>query len=472
MRNTARATHGERRVSGSQSLLHARTGLWQGRYRSAAALLLCADGTVLIGYLLARPKLWLAVIALWLVTVINYHAQGAYRPRLHLSLLDDAPLLIGRSVISAALVALVMVWQRGREALDDFAVLAALGLIGHLLARMVAYRVIKWVRTTRRVSYRTLVVGGGTVSQKIVETIAGHPDYGLSVVGYVDDVPSLCPEGPPGWVYHGGVEDLPAMLARLRAQALLVGFGHFPDIQAVQALRDDVTDPPTVFVVPRFFEYGGRWRMQDHVGAIPILRVNRTCLRGPRWRLKRALDVVTSALLLLLLSPVMAAVALAVRLEGGPGVIFRQQRVGRNGQLFDVLKFRSMRPVDPGEAEVRWSIADDRRVGPVGRFIRRTSLDELPQLVNVLRGDMTIVGPRPERPHFVESFSEQLPQYPYRHRVPVGLTGLAQVNGLRGNTSIEDRARYDNYYIENWSLWLDVKVMLRTLRQLTHPDGS
>jgi exopolysaccharide biosynthesis polyprenyl glycosylphosphotransferase len=472
MRNTVRATHRERRVGSSPSPWRERTAQWRARLRSSTALLLFCDATVLVGYLLARPALWLAALALWALTVLNYHARGAYRPRLHLSLLDDAPTYVGRSAIATALVAVAVGWQSGSDVVDDFVVMAAIGLIGHLAARLVAYRVIKWVRQTARVSYRTLVVGGGTVSQKIAETIASHPDYGLSVIGYVDDVPSPCDGGPPGWVYRGGVEDLPAMITRLHAHALLIGFGHLPDIHAVRALRDDVTDPPTVFVVPRLFEYGGRWAMQDHIGAIPIIRVNRTRLCGPRWRLKRALDVVTSGVMLIALAPVMAAVALAVRIEGGPGVIFRQQRVGRNGELFDVLKFRSMRPVAPGESDVTWSIAGDRRVGPVGRFIRRTSLDELPQLVNVLRGDMTVVGPRPERPHFVATFSEQVPQYPYRHRVPVGLTGLAQVNGLRGDTSIEDRARYDNYYIENWSLWLDVKVMLRTLRQLARPDGS
>ena len=153
-------------------------------------------------------------------------------------------------------------------------------------------------------------------------------------------------------------------------------------------------------------------------------------------------------------------------------MIFRQVRVGRDGREFEVFKFRSMRPADPGESDVQWSIAKDSRVGTVGRFIRKTSLDELPQLFNILRGDMTFVGPRPERPHFVAQFRADLPHYQHRHRVPVGLTGLAQVSGLRGDTSIDDRARFDNFYIENWSLWLDVKVILRTVRHVLSPSGS
>ena len=130
-----------------------------------------------------------------------------------------------------------------------------------------------------------------------------------------------------------------------------------------------------------------------------------------------------------------------------------------------------MRPGDESESETKWSIGDDKRVGPVGRMLRRTSLDELPQLWNILRGDMTLVGPRPERPHFVEKFSAEIPRYAHRHRVPAGLTGLAQVSGLRGDTPIADRARFDNYYIENWSLWLDVKVVLRTVGEVLFAGG-
>jgi lipopolysaccharide/colanic/teichoic acid biosynthesis glycosyltransferase len=140
--------------------------------------------------------------------------------------------------------------------------------------------------------------------------------------------------------------------------------------------------------------------------------------------------------------------------------------VGRDGKHFELLKFRTMRPANDLESQTMWCVADANRVGAVGRFLRCTSIDELPQLWNILRGDMTVVGPRPERPHFVDQFSTQFDRYAYRHRVQVGLTGFAQVSGLRGDTSIADRARYDNFYIENWSLWLDIKIILRTFREV------
>jgi lipopolysaccharide/colanic/teichoic acid biosynthesis glycosyltransferase len=152
-------------------------------------------------------------------------------------------------------------------------------------------------------------------------------------------------------------------------------------------------------------------------------------------------------------------------------VIFRQTRVGRDGVLFDCLKIRTMPPVDPIESATAWSVSGDSRIRPAGRFLRRTSLDELPQLWNILRGDMTLVGPRPERPYFVDRFSAEFDRYAHRHRVQAGLTGLAQVSGLRGDTSIADRTRYDNYYIEHWSLWLDIKIVIRTFSEIFYARG-
>ena len=436
------------------------------------ALLLVADLTVLAGYLTVQPVWWRTYLGLWVTTVVSYHSRGAYRPRLYLSILDDLPTLVRRSLLAIALVGVVVGRLRGGYAVNSFVLVALAGLVGHLAARAVAYALIRWARTSRRVAYRTLVVGGGEFSHRIVASLEEHPGYGLNVLGYVDTQPSPIVEGPAGWVQLGHVDDLLMVVRRLQIEVLVVGYGQARDLDTAAVLRDPHGPQPTVLVVPRLFEVGGRWAMQDRIGAIPVIRLRPAQFGGVKWRLKRAFDVVTAGAAAVVLSPVLAAVALAVRWEGGPGVIFRQLRVGRDGELFEVLKFRSMRPADPGEGDVQWSIAQDDRVGPVGRFIRRTSLDELPQLFNILRGDMTVVGPRPERPHFVEQFSGEHRHYPHRHRMPVGLTGLAQVSGLRGDTSIDERARYDNYYIENWTLWLDIKVVLRTVFQVLGARGA
>ncbi|MYT05932.1 MULTISPECIES: sugar transferase, partial [Streptomyces] len=187
---------------------------------------------------------------------------------------------------------------------------------------------------------------------------------------------------------------------------------------------------------------------------------------------KRALDVAVSGALLLLVSPLLLVCAVALRLSGGPGVVFRQERIGKDGKPFTLLKFRTHRPVDAHEAATRWSVANEHQMPWLCRFLRRTSLDELLQLWNVLRGDMSLVGPRPERPYFVAKFSQTYPGYAARHRMRTGITGLAQINGLRGDTSIEDRCRFDNAYIDNWSLWQDFCILLRTAAALVRPTGS
>ncbi|MGH9149692.1 MAG: sugar transferase, partial [Acidimicrobiales bacterium] len=200
---------------------------------------------------------------------------------------------------------------------------------------------------------------------------------------------------------------------------------------------------------------------ESEVGGTPLVRLRPAGLSRAGRAVKRAYDVAVAGAVLAVSAPLFGALALAVKASGPGPVFFRQARVGEGGRIIFTLKFRTMAQND--DSDVTWSVAGDARVGKVGRFLRRTSLDELPQLLNVVRGDMSLVGPRPERPYWVDQFSATVPGYADRHRMPVGLTGWAQVHHLRGNTSIEDRARFDNYYIENWSPWLDLRVVLRTL---------
>jgi lipopolysaccharide/colanic/teichoic acid biosynthesis glycosyltransferase len=211
----------------------------------------------------------------------------------------------------------------------------------------------------------------------------------------------------------------------------------------------------------------------ESVHGIPIVRMPPPPTRRRTWRLKRIVDVIGAVLSLVLLSPLFLLCALAVGRESGRDrVLFRQERVGAHGRRFHMMKFRTLSPSSDVESETRWSVNGDPRVGAVGRLLRDTSLDELPQILNVLRGDMSLVGPRPERPFFVEKFRSAHRCYMDRHRVPAGMTGWAQVHGLRGDTSIEQRAIFDNYYIENWSLGLDIKIMLLTIWALIRsPNG-
>jgi exopolysaccharide biosynthesis polyprenyl glycosylphosphotransferase len=253
---------------------------------------------------------------------------------------------------------------------------------------------------------------------------------------------------------------------------VVVAFSSHKESGMVAVIRACDRQKCELFVVPRLFELQHVDDERTHAWGLPLVRLRRATYRSAAWRFKRLGDVLVSGIALLVVAPMLALIALAVRLDSGPGVIFRQQRVGVDGRRFDLLKFRSLAVDDERESATTWNVARDPRLSWVARFLRTYSLDELPQLFNILRGDMSLVGPRPERPHFVEQFRAVYPSYEARHRVPSGLTGWAQVHGLRGDTSIAERARFDNYYIENWSLWLDVKILLRTVVSVLRPTGS
>ncbi|HUE75729.1 MAG TPA: exopolysaccharide biosynthesis polyprenyl glycosylphosphotransferase, partial [Chloroflexota bacterium] len=216
-------------------------------------------------------------------------------------------------------------------------------------------------------------------------------------------------------------------------------------------------------VYPDVFQFMTAGVTINELGGLPLLIVKDVALKGWNVVLKRAIDLTVGGVALIMLSPLLLTIAAMVKLTSSGPVLFCQERVGLDGTPFQVIKFRSMRV----DAEVAsgpvWARPDDPRTTRVGAFLRRYSLDELPQFVNVVLGDMSLVGPRPERPYFVEQFQQTIPRYWERHREKAGLTGWAQVNGLRGNTPIEDRTAYDIWYVENWSLWLDIKILLRTL---------
>ncbi|WP_042413654.1 sugar transferase [Streptacidiphilus anmyonensis] len=420
------------------------------------------------------------------VLVLMYSTGGQYRLRLAPSVLDELPGLAGRAAIALAfaltlercLQTLLLPFDLPAVIPADIRVLSLL-LLAHMAldaaGRAAVYRSLRARR--RRAPRPTLIAGAGHVGQRVAAALLEHPEYGLRPVGFVDADPLFLPADFPVPVV-GGPEALLRELPRGDIRDVILTGGGADEDWAPQMLRTSTDFGCDVWFVPSFPDYaafehaGRRTAVGDHLWGFPCLRLGSAPMQRPSWAVKRAFDACCAGLGLLLLSPVLLLCAVAVRLESGPGVIFRQERIGLDGRPFTVLKFRTLRPVDEHESATRWNIADDQRLGPVGRFLRRASLDELPQLWNVLRGEMSLVGPRPERPYFVMRFTQAYPRYRERHRVPVGLTGFAQVNGLRGDTSIEDRARFDNYYIDSWSLWQDVKILLRTVLTVLRTDGS
>jgi exopolysaccharide biosynthesis polyprenyl glycosylphosphotransferase len=393
---------------------------------------------------------------------------GLYRSRLSLSVLDEVPPLVGRwlAAVSLAITAQI-VWSQAlwQDYLVDWRFLAGAVIIGVLvpILRAIGYAVIRRLRARRLVVHRTLVLGAGQVGQHIADILLAHAEYGLHPIGFVDADPPPRAAGGAGLSLLGSPTELAEILRRHQVKNVIIAFSSAKESEMVGIIRTCDRLSCEVFVVPRLFELHQVREDMDNAWGLPLVRLRRATYRSQAWRAKRVFDVLFAGGALLLLAPVMAALALAVRLDGGPGVLFRQERVGVDGRSFHVLKFRSLRPASEQESATLWNVALDNRLSTLGRFLRKTSLDELPQLYNVLRGDMSLVGPRPERRHFVDQFKAAYPSYEARHRVPSGLTGWAQVHGLRGDTSIADRARFDNYYIENWSLWLDVKIIFRTI---------
>jgi exopolysaccharide biosynthesis polyprenyl glycosylphosphotransferase len=432
-------------------------------------IVLPVDAAMLLTPLLWAPQQYTATIAMTAMSLFLIVDRGRYHARLHVSVLDELPSLLASLLAAAAIVATAIALMHDQDLVTAFLQNAAISIAFVVVGRTLTSQLIIFSRRRRLSHHRTVVIGGGPLSAELIRILKQHQRYGLSVVGFVDDA-DLAVAGAVA-ERLGTLADLDAVVTRYRADVLLVADSATPERTLIEEVRAPASSACDLLVVPRMYQFRTESGRSDHIGSIPIMRIGAPRLSGPATVVKRGFDILVSSVALILLSPVLAVCALALRIESGPNVIFRQPRVGRNGELFDCLKLRSMRPVDTTESATNWSIANDNRVSRIGRILRRTSLDELPQLWNILRGDMTLVGPRPERPHFVEQFSSEYDRYSYRHRVQVGLTGLAQVSGLRGDTSIADRARYDNYYIENWSLWLDIKIIIRTFFEVVFARG-
>ena len=338
--------------------------------------------------------------------------------------------------------------------------LFALGLIW--LARTLIDAIIRSFRKRGFDTARVLIVGAGEAGQIVLEKIQHAPELGYRVVGFVDN--ALYLDRVAGFPLLGPVADVPRLVEEHRVSEIIVAAPELSQRERLDLVSSVAGRQVNIKIVPDIFEIMASEVTTSDLSGLPMMRVRDVALRGWNLRLKRALDIVVSVATLISLAPLLVLIALLVKLTSREGPVFYvQDRVGLDGRPFQLVKFRSMRPdAESGTGPIWASPDDDRRTG-IGTLLRRWSLDELPQLVNVLAGEMSLVGPRPERPHFVEQFSRQIPRYADRHNEKAGVTGYAQVNGLRGQTSIEERTKYDVYYVENWSLAFDIKILLKTI---------
>ena len=403
----------------------------------------------------------LMLLPILLVWSASFRAFGLYRPRRIGSHLSEAVDLAKASTMGVlVLVALMTFFFRGYDYSRVVIVYFWLLSISVVWFSRAAFR--EGLRFARRRGYNqrfAVVVGDGELAATVVQRMEGRRDVGIQVLGVVGDE-----KDDTGGVRRlGGYADLRAVLDAHTVDHVILALAH-EDYGRLAGLLDAVGDEPvTIHVVPDLLRFASLRGGIEQFEGMPFIHLRESPLYGWNRLAKRVFDFLFSATVLAVIWPVLLLLAAAVKVSSRGPVFYRQERMGLDGRRFEMLKFRTM----DADAEVRtgpvWARPSDQRRTGLGAFLRRLSLDELPQFWNVLRGDMSVVGPRPERPVFVERFRQTVPGYMLRHKVKSGITGWAQVNGLRGNTSLEKRIQYDIEYIERWSVWLDLKIIAMTV---------
>jgi exopolysaccharide biosynthesis polyprenyl glycosylphosphotransferase len=404
---------------------------------------------------------------------------------LSVSVLDTVTYVLGVVSLAAMLVISVQSVAGVRDPLGLAPRLWVFSVVYLGVARATLVSARRQAMRTDEGGKPTLIVGAGMIGAHLVKRLLGDSRYGLRPIGFLDADPLPAAERT-GHILPvlGGLDDFQSAIARTGARHVILAFSGERDQDLIVKVRHCEALGIGVSLVPRLYEAINERTTLDHLGGLPLLTLRQIDPKGWEFAVKHAIDRTVALLALLAASPVMLGIAVAVRLSSPGPILFRQRRVGRDGREFDVLKFRTMRqaaPVEAAAAEAGFELPDglapggiegvDRRTR-LGSILRDSSLDELPQLINVLRGDMSLVGPRPERPEYVARFVRDVARYEDRHRVRSGITGWAQVHGLRGQTSIADRVEWDNYYIQNWSLRLDLRILVLTLAEMFSPRDS
>jgi exopolysaccharide biosynthesis polyprenyl glycosylphosphotransferase len=372
--------------------------------------------------------------------------------------------------VTVAVLLATLVLTAGLQFYRDFTysrvtlgLFALLDVVLVTLFRAVFWTVMATVWSSSHRRQRALIAGAGELGRMVSEKLAVHREVGLDVVGFLDDDPAKAGAGYGGFPVLGTLEDLEAVAREHGIDLLFVALPLGAQHRAIRLLKRAEPLLLEVRVVPDLLQYFALKAAVEDLDGIPVINLTQIPLAGWNSFAKRAFDILVGGAALLLLSPLLAIIALAIWLEDRGTVFYRQLRMGLDGKPFLIVKLRTM--VQDAEVNTgpRFAIPNDPRNTRIGSWLRRLSLDELPQLINVVKGDMSLVGPRPERPEFVARFRERYPEYMSRHRVRAGITGWAQVHDLRGNSSIRKRIAYDLYYIDNWSLALDLKIIWLTL---------
>jgi len=412
------------------------------------------------------PYLRLIPVVMVLFPVVFYF-QGLYQRRRARSRFDEAiRAFVGVVLATAVLTGGLTFYREFSYSRLVLGIFAAVDFVMVVLVRWAIASLLKRIRRSGGNLQNVLVVGAGELGRQVVGRLQEHREFGFRVVGFLDDDPGKQQRRIDGIPVLGTTQELASVVAGRQVDQVLIALPLSSHAKTVRLIREAAQLLLEVKVVPDLLQYYVLRAGVEDLDGIPIINLTQMPLEGFNRLVKRLLDVTGALTGLILTAPLWPVIALLIKREDGGPVFFRQPRMGLDGHSFEILKFRSMRMDAEADGKAHWTRNKDPRVTRIGKLLRRTNLDELPQLINILRGDMSLVGPRPEQPEFVERFRNRYPEYMARHRVRAGLTGWAQVNGLRGDTSIRKRMAADLYYIENWSLALDLRIIWLTFLSL------
>ena len=416
---------------------------------------------------------WGMLVVHILFNLITFFFYRLYHRQRSLSYIDQFYSIFGAASVGT-IIAIAFVSFAFKNQLDYPRLMMVyvwlLSILFASMGRVLQSRLQRILHTYGWGEERVLIVGAGEVGRMILQKIHESPYLGYRVVGFVDDEPEArAVQNSP---VLGGAEDIVDLIEQHGIHEVIVALPETPHQDILKIVNKCDQARASVKVFPDVFQIMASEVSIGDLGGLPLLTMRDSGLRGWRLMMKRTIDMLGSAATLVVLSPIMMLLAILIKLDSPGPVFYTQERMGLDGNRFMMLKFRSMRTDAEKESGPVWATVNDNRRTRLGAFIRQFSIDEWPQFINVLLGDMSLVGPRPERPIFVEQFKQHIPRYMDRHREKAGLTGWAQVNGLRGDTSIIERTKYDLWYIENWSVALDLRIMVRTLMNLFNDKNA
>ncbi len=409
------------------------------------------------------------LVVLEVTTLVSFNVAGLYTLKRGVSRVDEfAKLCSSLSVGVVLALAANSFLLSSRFVYSRQLLLSgwALAIVFIAFERLLYSGLIGALRRRGVTAERAVIVGTGSPARTVLETVRRSPHLGYQVVGFIaDDLSHTRDEQEMlGLPVLGTTDELPKILRQERVDEVLIALAGASQARLVNLVDRCADDPVSITVYPDTFQLITNNELSiGDLGGLPMVQVRTIALRGWNRALKRTLDMIVALTVLIFLSPLLLLLGLLVKLSSPGPVFLVQERVGRDGKPFWCIKFRTMREDAEAESGPVWTTPNDPRRTRLGVFMRRFSLDEFPQFINVLLGEMSVVGPRPERPIFVDQFTQSIPRYARRHREKAGITGWAQVNGLRGKTSIEERTRYDLYYVENWSLFFDLKIIAKTV---------